>query len=78
MELSYLLGPDINALVLEAGYRNIDSCVQHWSHLMPPAECLAKVFVTKDGLSIQEVVEQLTEVGRSLTRDPNLHDVCLW
>lgn len=66
-DFSYLNGPDSNAMVLQGGHRNIDSYHVNWSHLPPPVECLEKMFVTKEGLSIQEVILQLTEVGEGYT-----------
>lgn len=68
VDLSYLNGPDINAMGLQGGHRNIDSYIVNWSHILPPVECLEKLFVTKDGLSIQEVIQQLTEVGDCVRR----------
>lgn len=63
VDLSYLNGPDINAMVLQGGYNDIHGHYQAWSHLLPPEECLQKLFVTKDGMSIQQQIDVLVEVG---------------
>lgn len=63
VDLSYLNGPDINALVLEAGYQDVNSYFQSWSILPPPQECLDQLFINKAGLNIQSQIRALTEVS---------------
>lgn len=63
MDLSYLNGPDINALAIEADWKDIDTVMICWAVLRPPVECIELLFPRLHGHSILSIIETLTEVG---------------
>lgn len=63
MDLSYLNGPDINALAIEADWQGIDKVMICWAVLQPPVECIELLFPRLDGHSILGIIDILTKVG---------------
>jgi hypothetical protein len=63
LDLSYLNGPEILAMVLEADYEGIDKVQQIWSIIEPPQECILLMFPKVNGLTMVEVIEELRKVG---------------
>lgn len=64
VDLSYLNAPNINTLVLVAGFDGIGKYFRSWGMLMPPEACLRRLFTTPNGVTIQQQIERLTEVCR--------------
>lgn len=63
MDLSYLNGPDIAAMLYEAGFQGgVSEYVNFWTILQPPQECIDLLFVNKQGQPMWKVVEALIEV----------------
>ena len=62
IDLSYLNAPDINTMLLVAGFSDLSKHYLAWSTLPPPQCCLDKLFVTQDGTTIQQQIAALTEV----------------
>lgn len=62
-DLSYLNQPAILTMLMVAGFTSLSKHYLSWSTLPPPQLCVDRMFVTPDGLTIDQQVEKLTEVG---------------
>jgi hypothetical protein len=68
-DLSYLNRPDLNACLLMAGFRQMPLMENHfhtWAQLTPPESCLQLLFVTDEGVSIQQQIESALQVGATV------------
>lgn len=61
-DMSYMNQPAITTMLLVAGFSSLSTHNLAWAMLPPPASCLAKLFVTPDGVTIAQQVEKLTQV----------------
>lgn len=61
-DLSYMNQPAITTMLLVAGFSSLTTHFLSWAQLAPPASCLDKMFVTPDGVTIDQQVDKLTQV----------------
>jgi hypothetical protein len=64
-DLSYMNQPAILTMLLVAGFTGLSKHFLSWAALEPPKYCLDRMFVTAEGVTIEEQVLQLTEVRLS-------------
>lgn len=65
IDLSYLNSPNINTILLVAGFASLHRHYMSWTTLPPPRYCLNRLFITPEGKPIQQQIDTLTEVGSS-------------
>ena len=66
IDLSYLNGPDLMAMLLMADYRSMTEHHHIWGLLPPPTSCMDKLFVTAAGVTVQQQLEKLLQVSSQL------------
>lgn len=62
-DLSYMNSPAIGTMLLVAGFSSLNKHFLSWTQLPVPKECLDKLFLTPDNMTIDQQVAKLTEVG---------------
>lgn len=63
-DLSYMNQPQISTMLLVAGFTSLNTHYLSWGHLEPPQYCMDRLFVTPDGVTIDEQIQKLTEVSK--------------
>jgi hypothetical protein len=62
-DLSYMNQPQISTMLLVAGFTSLNTHYLSWAHMAPPQYCMDRLFVTPDGVTIDEQIQKLTEVS---------------
>lgn len=62
VDLSYLNLPDINAMLLMGDFRGLERHNPVWTLLPPPERCLELLFVTAEGVTIQQQIVNCLQV----------------
>lgn len=62
-DLSYMNQPAIATMLLVAGFSSLNTHYLSWAHMEPPKYCMDRLFVTPEGVTIDEQVQKLTEVS---------------
>jgi hypothetical protein len=61
-DLSHMNQPAIRTMLLVAGFSDLTKHYLSWTQLDPPQECMDRLFVTPDNVTIDQQVDKLTEV----------------
>lgn len=63
--MSYMNSPHITTMLLVAGFSGVKKHNLTWARLQPPAQSINNLFLTADGVTIDQQIARIKEVSKT-------------